>query len=72
VIGSGKAYRIADWLNIIFDYYKLDWTKYIEINENFKSEYEILVSDPSSIMQLGWSPKTDINELAKIMLDAAN
>ena len=68
VIGSGEAYSIAEWLNICFTKINKDWRDYILIKENFKSEYKILVSNPSLIRSLGWTPKVNINRLAEMMM----
>lgn len=67
VIGSGKAYAIKDWIKICFDIAKLDWKKYVIKKEGFTSEYKLLVSDPSIIKSLGWIPKVNIHQLAKLM-----
>lgn len=72
VIGSGKAYSIEDWLNICFDYFNLDWKSYVKINTSFKSEYTILVSNPSTIFGLGWKQEIEIDALAKMMIEFKN
>lgn len=69
VIGSGKAYSIIDWLNIVFENFNLDWKKHVIVNHNFKSDYDILVSNPKTILKLGWQPKISIIDLAKLMLN---
>jgi len=68
VIGSGIAYSIKDWLDCCFGKVGKDWREYVTINQNFKPEYEILVSNPSLIKSLGWIPKVDIAQLAEMML----
>ena len=68
VIGSGIAYSIKDWLDYCFGKVGKDWREYVTINKNFKPEYEILVSNPSLIMSLGWTPNVDISQLADMML----
>lgn len=72
VIGSGKAYTIEDWIKICFDLAKLDWQKYIIEKKDFVSEYTTLVSNPRSIMSLGWKPKVSIEELATMMYQHKN
>ncbi|MEJ0081042.1 MAG: GDP-mannose 4,6-dehydratase [Puia sp.] len=68
-IGTGKAYSIQDWLEVCFNLVGKDWKSFVETNEsNFKAEYKLLVSDPSTINKLGWFPQTSFEELAKIML----
>jgi GDP-D-mannose dehydratase len=38
------------------------------IKQNYVPEFNILVSNPSLIKSLGWSPKIGIQELAEIMM----
>ena len=69
VIGSGEAYSIENWLDECFNLVNIDWKHYVVKRENFKSEYKILVSNPSTINSLGWHASTTISELAKLMID---
>lgn len=68
-IGSGQAYSIQDWLDICFDRINVDWKSVILPNLLWKKEYDILVSDPSTIFGLGWSPRVDIIQLADMMFN---
>ena len=68
VLGSGKAHSIENWLELCFAKIDRDWRDYAIINENFKSEYQILVSNPTLIKSLGWQPKLDIKDLAEMMM----
>lgn len=70
VIGSGVAYSIKDWIKYCFDKYSLRWEEYILVNESYKSEFEILVSNPKLINNIGWNPRLSMYELADIMLEA--
>jgi GDPmannose 4,6-dehydratase len=67
-IGSGIAYSIEDWLNECFSVIERDWKRHVIIQDNFKPEYKILVSDPSSIFSLGWIPVVSFSSLAKMMV----
>lgn len=67
VIGTGVAYTIEQWVDICFALYGLNWKEHVEPLPGFSSEYKILVSDPSTILSLGWKPETDIHSLAKMM-----
>jgi GDPmannose 4,6-dehydratase len=69
VIGSGKAYRILDWLAYCFDSMDLKWEDAVILQDNYVPQYQILVSDPGLIMSLGWHPVTDIYQLANMMLN---
>lgn len=68
IIGSGIDYSIQDWIEICFRYFNLNWKDHFNQNLNFKSEYKLLVSDPSLINSLGWNSRTDINSLADLMI----
>lgn len=69
VIGSGLAYSLLEWIEIVSKNLNIKKNSFkIEINPKFKSEYNILVSDPKLIKSIGWYPKLDINTLAKRMI----
>ena len=68
VIGSGKAYSIKDWITTCFNLINENATEYILESENFKPEYEILVSNPTLILNIGYQPKIDMPQLAKMMI----
>ncbi len=70
VIGSGKTHSIGDWLTACFAPLALDWRDYVKPRSGFSPEYRRLVSDPATMMSLGWSPKMDIDELAAMMVKA--
>lgn len=70
VIGTGVAYSIEEWVNYCFKKYSLDWQNHVIIDETYKSDYQILVSNPQKIMELDWLPRTNIFELADLMLQA--
>lgn len=68
VIGSGVAHSILDWIKICSEIKGIDWNKYIIKNEKFKNDYNILISNPSKIIDIGYTPKVNINQLAHMML----
>jgi GDPmannose 4,6-dehydratase len=68
MVGTGEAHSIEEWLQVCFSRIGKDWQEYTGAAENFQSEYTILVSDPSLIRSLGWSPRTSFEDLAGIML----
>lgn len=68
VIGSGIDHSIQEWVEICFNEFNLNWRDHTMLNQNFKSEYSKLVSNPTLINSLGWQCHTNINELAKLMI----
>ena len=70
VIGTGNAHTIRDWVEICFSLCGLDYNKYLkELKGDFKAEYPLLVSKPTTMLSLGWIPKSNIKDLAKMMLE---
>jgi GDPmannose 4,6-dehydratase len=68
-IGSGKAFSVLDWVKLCFEEIGLDYKDHLaEQPEGFQAEYELLVSDPTTMKSLGWQTTTGIEELAKIMM----
>jgi GDPmannose 4,6-dehydratase len=72
VIGSGVAHTIRDWLEQCFGIIGRDWRDHVRIREGFVPEYRRLVSDPSTIRSLGWTPKVALPELARMMMTGAD
>ena len=68
-IGTGKAYSINEWLNVCGELTNTDWRKTTTTQQDFKKEYEVLVSNSSVIKGLGWQHETSLEKLAEIMFD---
>ncbi len=68
VIGSGEPHSIEKWLELCFDSVGRNWRDYVTIGNDFKAEYEILVSNPTAIKSLGWQPEIGIEQLAQMMI----
>jgi GDPmannose 4,6-dehydratase len=69
VIGCGKAYSLKEWVKYCFKIIGRNWEDYIEAKPGYKAEYEILVSNPKLINNLGWKPEVDFYKLAAIMME---
>ena len=72
VIGTGKSHSIKDFLKIAFKEAGLgNYKKYVEIDPEYyrPTEVERLVADIKKAKnKLGWKPKTNFEQLVKIML----
>lgn len=68
IIGTGKAYSIKDWVIQCFSKTEKNWQDYIDIKDGFKSEYQILISNPTLIKSLGWQPQVGFEQLAEMMM----
>lgn len=69
VIGSGEAYTIEEWLELCFTSVNKNWRDHVVVRKDFEPEYKILVSNPALIKSLGWQPKVNIKELARMMME---
>ncbi len=67
-IGTGITYSIMDFLVECFQQTNLSLEENVIFLNNFKSEYPKLISDPTTIQNLGWHAKTDLKALVKILL----
>jgi GDPmannose 4,6-dehydratase len=70
VIGTGKTYTIRDFITCVSEIAGYDIMKHVVIDDSFKrpSEVPLLQADPSKAKNvLGWAPKIELSELAKIM-----
>ena len=73
VIATGESHSVREFLELAFDYAKLDWKKYVEIDPRYfrPVEVDFLLGDASKAeRELGWKPKTTFEELVRLMVDA--
>jgi GDPmannose 4,6-dehydratase len=68
-ISSGLGYSIEQWLYVCFGCIGKKWQDHIVLKNDFSPEYKMLVSDPTIINSLGWSPKVPFDEMAKMMIN---
>lgn len=72
VIATGKTQSVRDFLTLVFGYLDLNWEDYVEIDPRYfrPAEVDLLLGDCSKAKEkLGWTATTDLNQLAKIMVD---
>jgi GDPmannose 4,6-dehydratase len=72
VIATNETHTIREFLDVAFGHAKLDWKKYVEIDQRYyrPAEVDLLIGDYSKAKKnLGWSPKTTFEDLAKLMVD---
>lgn len=72
VIATGETHTIRDFLDMVFGQLDLDWQKYVEIDPRYfrPAEVDLLLGDASKAKEkLGWTPATDVRELARLMVE---
>ncbi|NHC16560.1 GDP-mannose 4,6-dehydratase [Motilibacter deserti] len=73
VVATGKAATVRDFVVEAFGHAGLDWEKHVRTDARYErpSEVDALIGDATKAKrQLGWEPKTDWRELARLMVDA--
>ncbi|MBX7245309.1 MAG: GDP-mannose 4,6-dehydratase [Candidatus Sumerlaeaceae bacterium] len=73
VIATGETHSVREFLDEVFDHLKLDWKKYVEIDQRYyrPAEVDLLIGSPEKAKQkLGWAPKTTFRDLARLMVDS--
>jgi GDPmannose 4,6-dehydratase len=73
VLATGVSASVRDFLTASFEHAGLDWQKYVEFDERYlrPTEVDALIGDASKAeVLLGWKPKVQPLELARIMVDA--
>lgn len=68
ILGSGNVHSIADWLNECFTLIGRNWKDHFIQKQGFRSEYEILRSDPKLLYSLGYKPSLNFKGLAELMM----
>ncbi|MCC7337542.1 MAG: GDP-mannose 4,6-dehydratase [Pirellulaceae bacterium] len=72
VIATGETRTIREFLEMVFGQLELDWNEYVEVDPRYfrPAEVDLLLGDASKARkQLGWTPQTDVRELARIMVE---
>jgi GDPmannose 4,6-dehydratase len=72
VIATGETRTIREFLDMVFGQLEMDWHDYVEIDPRYirPSEVDLLLGDCSKAKaKLGWTAKTDVRELARIMVE---
>lgn len=73
VVATGVTTTVRDMCKIAFDYVGLDYEKYVVIDPKFyrPAEVDILLGNPAKAKaKLNWTPKTSLEQLIKMMVDA--
>jgi GDPmannose 4,6-dehydratase len=72
VIATGETRTIREFLDLVFGQLDLDWNDYVEVDPRYfrPAEVDLLLGDATKAKQkLGWTPATDVRELARIMVE---
>ncbi|MGO9452811.1 MAG: GDP-mannose 4,6-dehydratase [Candidatus Binataceae bacterium] len=73
IVATGENHSVHEFLETVFDYLKMDWQKYVEIDQRLfrPAEVDLLIGDASKARRvLGWRPRMDFKSLVTTMVDA--
>jgi len=73
VLATGGNFTVRDFVTTAFEHAGLDWQKHVRFDERYlrPTEVDALVGDASKAKdKLGWLPKVQTDELARIMVEA--
>ena len=73
VLATGETHSVREFLDLAFDYAKIDWKKHVEIDPRYfrPAEVDLLLGDSTKARtQLGWKPRVTFPELVRMMVDA--
>jgi len=74
VLATGVTTSVRDFAKLAFAAVDLDWTKYVQVDAALVRPTEVRVlrgNAEKARQQLGWTPETDVAQLAQIMVSAA-
>jgi len=72
VIATGESHSVKEFLEAVFLYLDMDWHEYVIVDQYYfrPTEVDFLLGDASKAKkELDWKPKTDFNNLVKIMTE---
>ncbi len=70
VLATGRTESVRDFCRLVFEQLDLNYEDYVEIDPRYfrPAEVDLLLGDASKAKdKLGWTAKTDLEELARIM-----
>lgn len=73
VVATGLTTTVRDMLEIAFRHVDLDYRDHVVIDEKFlrPAEVDVLLGNPAkATAKLGWTPKTSLQDLISMMVDA--
>jgi GDPmannose 4,6-dehydratase len=73
VIATGRTISVREFAEMAFAHAGLDFKDFVEFDPRYlrPAEVDLLLGDPAKAKKkLGWNPRTSVEDLAKMMVDA--
>ena len=75
VLATGTTHKLSEFLEMAFQYFNLDYSKFVRVNQNFirPNEPQKLCGDSTKAQKiLGWKPSLNFTELIHEMCEAVS
>jgi GDPmannose 4,6-dehydratase len=73
VVATGETHSVREFLELTFELLKLDWRKYVELDERYlrPTEVDLLIGNASKARNiLGWQPRVRFARLVEMMVES--
>jgi len=73
VLATGETQTVREFCRLAFSHVELDYERYVKMDPAYMrpAEVEVLLGNPSKAQRkLGWSPRTSLQQLVEMMLEA--
>jgi GDPmannose 4,6-dehydratase len=73
VVSTGRTITVREFAEMAFAHAGLDFKDFVEFDPKYlrPAEVDLLLGDPAkALKKLGWRPRTSVEELARMMVDA--
>jgi len=73
VVATGRNASVRDFCRIAFSHAGLDYEEHVEVDPAFfrRAEVDAVLGSPAKAKaQLGWTPRTSLEQLVVMMVDA--
>ena len=73
VLATGETQTVREFCRLAFSHVELDYERYVKMDPAYMrpAEVEVLLGNPSKAQRkLGWSPRTSLQQLVEMMIEA--
>jgi GDPmannose 4,6-dehydratase len=75
IIATGKTVKLKDFIQMVFEYFGLDWSNYVEIDDNLLRPTDIMgnyANPKKANLELKWKAKYTVKDVVKFMIEDYN